>query len=63
MADDILILIDQQKAIEHSKGAARNNLDAKRNIARLLAVWCRQKMPIIHVKHDLTFPGSPFRPG
>ena len=61
--DDVLILIDQQKAMEHPKWGPRNNLDAERNIARLLVVWRRQKMPIIHVKHDLTFPDSPFRPG
>jgi nicotinamidase-related amidase len=61
--DDVLILIDQQKAMEHAKWGPRNNADAERNIARLLAAWRARKMPIIHVKHDSTSPVSPFRPG
>jgi nicotinamidase-related amidase len=39
MAADVLILIDQQKAMEHPKWGPRNNPDAERNIARLLAAW------------------------
>lgn len=63
MADDVLILIDQQKAMDHPKWGPRNNLDAEKNIARLLAAWRARKMAIIHVKHDSTRPDSPFRPG
>jgi nicotinamidase-related amidase len=61
--DDVLILIDQQKAMEHPKWGPRNNPDAERNIARLLAAWRERGWPIIHVKHDSTRPDSPFRPG
>jgi nicotinamidase-related amidase len=60
---DVLILIDQQKAMRHPKWGLRNNLDAEQNIARLLAEWRARKWPIIHVKHDSTSPDSPFRPG
>src|SRR5260370_26111878 len=63
MAVDVLILIDQQKAMGHPKWGPRNNPDAERNIARLLAAWRERGWPIIHVKHDSTFPDSPFRPG
>ena len=63
MADDVLILIDQQKAMDHAKWGPRNNPGAEKNIARLLAAWRAAKMPIIHVKHDSTSPDSPFRPG
>ena len=63
MAGDVLILIDQQKAMGHPKWGPRNNPDAESNIARLLASWRSRKMPIIHVKHDSTSPDSPFRPG
>lgn len=63
MADDVLILIDQQKAMEHPKWGPRNNPDAERNIARLLAAWRARGGPVIHVKHDGTRPESPFRPG
>jgi nicotinamidase-related amidase len=63
MAADVLILIDQQKAMEHPKWGPRNNPDAERNIARLLAAWRERGWPIIHVRHDSTNPDSPFRPG
>lgn len=63
MAADVLILIDQQKAMSHPKWGRRNNPDAERNIARLLTTWRARELPIIHVKHDSTSPDSPFRPG
>lgn len=63
MTTDVLILIDQQKAMEHPKWGPRNNPSAERNIARLLAVWRSHNWPIIHVKHDSVSADSPFRPG
>ncbi|HEX9525438.1 MAG TPA: hypothetical protein VF949_20845 [Reyranella sp.] len=39
MAADVLILIDQQKAMGHPKWGPRNNPDAEQNITRLLAAW------------------------
>lgn len=63
MTADILILIDQQKAMSHPKWGPRNNPDAEKNIARLLTTWRARELPIIHVKHDSTSPDSPFRPG
>ena len=63
MADDVLIVIDQQKAMDHPKWGPRNNPGAEANIARLLADWRRRGAPIVHVKHDGSKPESPFRPG
>jgi len=63
MTPAVLILIDQQKAMEHPKWGPRNNPDAEANIARLLAAWRERVWPIVHVKHDSTSPDSPFRPG
>lgn len=63
MAEDVLIVIDQQKAMDHPKWGPRNNTGAEANIARLLADWRRRGAPIVHVKHDSTDPRSPFRPG
>ncbi|MBU8875608.1 cysteine hydrolase [Reyranella sp. MMS21-HV4-11] len=63
MPDEVLILIDQQKAMLHPKWGPRNNPGAEANIARLLADWRRRGAPIVHVKHDGTRPDSPFRPG
>lgn len=60
---DVLILIDQQNAKEHPKWGPRNNRDAEKNIARLLAAWREQGWPIFHVRHDSTYPDSPFRRG
>ena len=60
------MIIDVQKAIDadyHAAEGPRNNPEAERNIARLLAAWRRDKRPIIHIRHDSTFPGSAYRPG
>lgn len=63
MTDDVLILIDQQKAMSHSKWGPRNNSGAEQGTARLLAAWRSRGLPIIHMEHDSTWPASPFRPG
>jgi nicotinamidase-related amidase len=66
LAAAALLIVDVQKAIDESYHAAdgpRNNPEAERNIARLLAVWRREKRPIIHIRHDSTFPTSAYRPG
>ncbi|WOP23216.1 hypothetical protein R0I01_07230 [Bacillus pumilus] len=34
-----LIIVDVQKAFEHEKWGERNNLDAEKNISRLLTFW------------------------
>ena len=62
----VLLIIDVQKAIDASYHAAegpRNNLDAERKIAQLLAVWRRGHRPIIHIRHDSPFHTSAYRPG
>jgi nicotinamidase-related amidase len=61
-----LLVIDLQKGIDapyHAADGARNNLAAEGNIGRLLAAWRREKKPIIHIRHDSTFPTSSYRPG
>ena len=61
-----LLIVDVQKAIDadyHAAEGPRNNTDAEQNIARLLAAWRRDRWPIIHVRHDSTFPASAYRPG
>jgi nicotinamidase-related amidase len=61
-----LLIIDVQKAIDasyHAAEGSRNNPDAEQTIARLLAVWRRQRQPVIHIRHDSTFPASAYRPG
>jgi nicotinamidase-related amidase len=61
-----LIVIDVQKAIDadyHAVHGPRNNPEAEANIARLLTQWREERRPIIHVRHDSTFPESAYRPG
>ena len=61
-----LLIVDVQKAIDadyHATVGPRNNPDAEHNIARLLAAWRRDSWPIIHIRHDSTFPDSAYRPG
>jgi nicotinamidase-related amidase len=66
LAQAALLIIDVQKAIDadyHALEGPRNNPDAEQNIARLLAAWRRDRRPVIHIRHDSTFPGSAYRPG
>jgi len=61
-----LVIIDMQKAIDHESWARygkRNNPEAERNIARLLARWRKDALPIYHVRHDSREPESAYRPG
>jgi nicotinamidase-related amidase len=61
-----LLVVDVQKAIDaayHAAEGPRNNPDAEKNIGRLLAAWRRDDRPVIHIRHDSTFPASAYRPG
>ena len=61
-----LLVVDVQKAIDaayHAAAGPRNNPDAERNIARLLAEWRREQRPIVHIRHDSTSAASAYRPG
>jgi len=61
--DTVLLLIDLQAAIDDPKWGHRNNPDAEARAGELLTVWrdCGQKT--IHIRHDSTYPNSPYRPG
>lgn len=43
-------------------GGARNNPDAEKNIARLIAAFRAKGHEVIHVKHDSDEEDSPLRP-
>lgn len=46
-----LIVIDQQKGIDHPKLGARNNLGAEVEILDMLSLWRKKSWPIFHIKH------------
>jgi nicotinamidase-related amidase len=58
-----LLVIDIQKAIDHPSCGERNNPDAERNIAALIAAWRSTGRPIYHIRHDSLEPASTYRPG
>jgi nicotinamidase-related amidase len=60
--DAALIVIDVQDAIDDPLWGPRNNPGAEAVIAGLLAAWRAEALPIFHIRHDSTEPGSPYRP-
>lgn len=58
-----LLVIDVQQGLAHPRYGARNNPDAERHIAELLAAWRSIGSPVIHVQHMSRNPESPLRPG
>jgi nicotinamidase-related amidase len=48
---EVLILIDVQKAFHDGSWGNRNNLDAEKNIERLLNYFRNQEKEVIHIKH------------
>ena len=59
-----LVIIDVQKAWDDPRlKVGRNNPNAERQIAELLAAWRRTGRPVFHVRHCSRLPNSLFRRG
>lgn len=60
--DTALILIDYQQAILSPRWGHLNNPDAVVAASLLLLHWRHHAMPIVHIRHDSTEPGSNYAP-
>lgn len=58
-----LLLIDIQKGLDEPVWGTRNNAGAEANIVKLLDVWRRHGIPVLHVQHHSQNPASPLRAG
>ena len=58
-----LLLIDIQRGMDSPSLGMRNNPDAERTAAALLAAWRSAGAPLVHVQHLSVRPDSVFRPG
>jgi len=54
-----LLLIDVQKGFDDSCWGKRNNPDAEKNMASLLAVWRQLERVVLHVQHCSSNKNSP----
>ena len=62
-APPALLVIDVQQGIDNPRLGPRNNLEAEKRIADLLAAWRAAGRPVIHVQHMSVEPNSLLRPG
>jgi nicotinamidase-related amidase len=58
-----LIVVDVQQGFESKVFGPRNNPACEDNIRTLLAHWRETGRPVVLVRHDSKYPGSPLEPG
>ena len=63
LSDAVLLPIDMQQAFDGPPWPPRWNTGVDANGLALLQAWRAAGLPILHVRHDSTEPGSSLRPG
>lgn len=63
MSTPALLVIDVQNAIDDPVWGRRGQPEMEDRIADLLDAWRSRRLPVIHIRHDSTDLGSPYRPG
>jgi len=61
-AESTLLVIDVQKGMDNPRLGKRNNPDAEKRIADVIAAWRAAGKPVVHVQHDSVEPQSELRP-
>jgi nicotinamidase-related amidase len=56
-----LLVVDVQQGLDNPRWGSRNNPDAERRIADLLAAWRAAGLPVMHVQHSSLRAQSPLR--
>jgi nicotinamidase-related amidase len=58
-----LLVVDVQKGFDFPAFGPRNNPDCEDNVRLLLDHWRKTGQPVVLIRHDSKFAGSPLEPG
>jgi len=61
-SEPALLVIDVQQGMDNPRLGKRNNPNAEKKIADVIAAWRAAGKPVIHVQHDSVEPQSELRP-